>query len=136
MLKQNDAAETPTTVDVSWVGNVLVVTWGGRVRGEEVSEALFAAKRVLGSDRVTRILVDTVGVTGYELSVRGPSVDFLQFFKLRGLAEIVAVMPNPLVSMFAGTMRLVTKVRFRIFKTRPEALHYLEEVRDKATTST
>jgi hypothetical protein len=122
-------SQDPPTVTVGWYNNrVLEVVWTGRVTGHEVSLALAEGRRLVGEDEaVPCILVDTDTVTGYELSVRAPSVAFLHFFKHRGLCEIVAVMPNPLVSMFASTMRLVTKVRFVVFKTRAEAIRYLAE---------
>ena len=122
-----DRHPASATVKVAWVSGILEVAWTGRVDGDAVTRALDDARRLVGDRQLTRIVVDTEGVTGYELSVRAPSVSFLQFFKSRGLTEIVAVMPNPLVSMFAGTMRLVTKVRFAIYKTRPEAMRYLAE---------
>ena len=113
-------------VEVKWNRFGLIeVCWSGRVAGAQVFEALEQGKMLLGDKELTALVVDTKNVSGYELSVRIPSIQFLRFFQSRGLQEIVAVMPNSLVSLFAATMRLVTKVRFTIFQTRMEAMGYL-----------
>ena len=118
--------EKPGATRVTWhAPDVLEVCWSGQVGGLHVSQALAESAALLGERRVTWLFVDTEHVNGYDLSVRSPSVEFLRFFKERGLIEIVAVMPNRLVSMFAATMRLVTKVRFAVYPTRLAATRYL-----------
>ncbi len=119
----------PGPVKVAWTGDVLEIAWSGRVRGDEVALALTKARLLLGESHppLARILVNTLGVTGYELSVRGPSVEFLKYFQNHGVVEIVCIMPNTLVSMFAATMSLVTKCKFVVFRTSHEAFRHLAQ---------
>jgi hypothetical protein len=109
--------------------DVIEVCFRDRVTSGQVEQAIEQARDLLRKAAARLFLIDTLGTTGYEPSVRGPGVTLLKVMKDHGVTAGAATASSGTVRMIGAAVAFVAGLQVEFVPTREEALRKLDDLR-------
>jgi hypothetical protein len=125
------ALETPRAgdveVDVPEEG-ILRVTYRGFITGPVVERSLAPTRERLARSPARVVFFDTLGMEGFDASVRGPGADLLRFLKGSKLDAGVVAASSTAVRLIGTALGITARFPMAFVKTSEEAMAHAREV--------
>jgi len=110
------SATAEITVELAEEG-LLRIRASGNVDGPLVQRAVVRLRGLMGNRRARICLIDAMGVTGVDASMRAPGLELFRILKGYGVTACIIATASPLVRLVASTLGMASGLRVEIVPT-------------------